>query len=119
MAAADWARGQGCLKVLIVTEHYSRRRHNKNNKQEAARPARKKGAGAGKASNPRELAYLLLARIHSTDAFQTFWSRASFPALHWIHGIKRLLLKPYTAPCAGRGCLMPLSALLPAALLPG
>ena len=55
--------------MLIVTEHYSRRRHNKNNKQEAARPARKKGAGAGKAGNPRELAYLLLARIHSTDAF--------------------------------------------------
>ena len=55
--------------MLIVTEHYSRRRHNKNNKQDAARPARKKGVGAGKASNPRELAYLLLARIHSTDAF--------------------------------------------------
>ena len=55
--------------MLIVTEHYSRRRrHSKNNKQKAARPARK-GAGAGKAGNPRELAYLLLARIHSTDAF--------------------------------------------------
>ena len=55
--------------MLIVTEYYSRRRHNKNNKQEAARPARKKGAGTGKASNPREMAYLLLARIHNTDAF--------------------------------------------------
>ena len=55
--------------MLIVTEHYSRRRrHSKNNKQKAARPARK-GAGAGKAGNPRELAYLLLARIHSTGAF--------------------------------------------------
>ena len=55
--------------MLIVTEHYSRRRrHSKNNKQKAARPARK-GAGAGKAGNPRDLAYLLLARIHSTDAF--------------------------------------------------
>ncbi|MFC2617220.1 MAG: RsmB/NOP family class I SAM-dependent RNA methyltransferase [Scardovia wiggsiae] len=52
-----------------MTEYYSRRRHNKNNKQEAARPARKKGAGTGKASNPREMAYLLLARIHNTDAF--------------------------------------------------
>ena len=56
--------------MLIVTEHYSRRRrHSKNNKQKAARPARKKSAGAGKVGNPRELAYLLLARIHSTDAF--------------------------------------------------